>query len=127
MAKAPTSGIKTITFDEQIARMNDLFGIPKEDALNVFSNYKKTLEVVIGEEADAGTKQFELITPLGGFALDWQNAEERINSADGVAYTAPACYVGEFSYPKWIVETANKNVDFSAIPSSSEIAASKAA
>ena len=124
---AKQTGAKSITFESQLAKMNELFGIPETDSLNVFSSYKKTVTAMLGEEADAGTKQIVMETPFGEFGLNWNDAEERINSADGVAYTAPAHYSGEFGFPRWVVEAANKNVDFSTVPNASEIAGSKAA
>lgn len=118
---------KVFTFEDQLKSMSETHGIPQEDAVNVFSAYKKTMEDILGAEADLGTKSFELQTPFGAYGLEWKDSEKRINSADGVEYTAPAHYIGNFAFPKWVVDVANKNVDFSSVPSSSEVARSKAA
>ncbi|MFW6002275.1 MAG: hypothetical protein ACOCQD_02960 [archaeon] len=116
---------KVFTLEEQLEKMNELHGIPVEDSSNVFSKYKKTLETLVDEQVDAGTKKMQFNTPVGNVALGWVEESKKINSSDGVEYTVPAHYVGNFSFPKWMIDMSNKNVDFSTIPSSSEIAKSK--
>lgn len=118
---------KVFSFEDQLDKMNELHGIPKEDGINVFSNFKKTMETLIGQEADDGTKSFEFQSPLGAFSFKWVEKQERINSTDGVKYTAPAHYVGGYAFPVAFMDTANKNVSFDSVPSSSDIAKSKAA
>ena len=116
---------KIITFESQLERMNELHGIPVEDAVNVFSNFKKTIETIIGEEADSKTETFSFETPLGSIGFNWVEEKERINSTDGVKYTAPAHYVGSYGFVVDFLDIANKNVDLSTIPGSVEIAKSK--
>ncbi len=116
---------KTISFEDQLEKMAELFNVSVEDSTNVFTNYVKTLEQMTGSEADAGTKEFAFVTPIGQYSLKWVDESKRVNSTDGSEYTAPARYVGNFGFPSWLVDTANKNVDFSAVPSTSEIASAK--
>ena len=78
--------LKTLTFEEQLAAMSEKHGIPTEDAVNVFSAYRKTLDELVGAEADAGTKAFEVVTPFGCYSALWVESEKRTNSADGVEY-----------------------------------------
>ena len=118
---------KVITIAEQLEEMNKRYGIPTDDALNVLSSYDKTLKDMIGVESDAGTKEFALETQFGEYAFKWTDAEQRINSTDGVEYTAPARYIADFAFPKAYIDTANRNVDFSGVPSASDIAKSRAA
>lgn len=116
---------KSISFDEQLERMNELHGVPVEDALNVFSNFKKTVETMIGESADAKLDSFEFETPIGCIGFTQVDESERIDSATGTKFTAPAHYVGNYAFPVTFTSMANKNVDFSAVPTSSEIVRAK--
>ncbi len=118
---------KVFTFEDQLERMNELFGVGKEDAINVFVNFKKTMETVIREESTAGTEHFTLENPFVSTSLKWKKEENRINANDGAEYVSPAHYVASFGIPSWTVDIANENVDFSSVPNSSDIKASKAA
>lgn len=118
---------KIISFETQLERMHELHGVPTEDAINVFSSFKKTLETIIQEEADAKTQNFEFETPIGGIGFSWVDESERVNSSDGVKFTVPAHYVGGYAFPVSFIDLANKNVNFGSIPESSDIAKSKAA
>jgi hypothetical protein len=118
---------KVITFEQQLDKMEEQHGIPVEDSLNVFGSFRKTFESMISDEADAKTKNFEFETPLGIYAFNIVDAEERVNSSDGSKFMAPEHYEVNFGIPNYVVDLANKNVDFSTIPSASEIAKSKVA
>ena len=118
---------KVITFEEQLKLLEENHGVPSADAMNVFTKFKLNMEDIIGKEADANNKSFELQTVFGSYGFEWQDAAQRINSADGVAYEAPAHYAANFAFPRWAVDVSNKNVDFSAVPTAADIAKSKAA
>lgn len=116
---------KTISFDEQLDRMCELHGVPVEDASNVFANFKKTLDTMIGEQADAKLDMFEFETPLGCIGFVKIEESERIDSSTGSKFMAPAHYDGSYAFVKGFIDLANKNIDFSSCPSSSDIIKTK--
>ena len=119
--------LKTISFEDQLALMAEKHGVPSEDAVNVFSAYRKTIDEIISTEVDVGSKNFELLSPFGVWGVNWVDASKRVSSSGAIEYEAPARYVFNYAYPVWLITTANKNVDFSNVPSSSEVAAAKVA
>lgn len=116
---------KVITFEEQLKKMEEDYGIPSQDSLNVISGLVKVVESTITEETSKDTEDFEIQTPLGFIGFSKVDASERINTADGTKFTAPAHYVGNYAFPNNFINLANANVDFSQIPNISDIQSSK--
>ncbi len=117
----------TISFEEQLAKLEEKFGVPSSDAANVFSKYKETLVEMCHEQADASAKSVEFQTLFGTFGFEWVEEEKRVNGSDGVEYNAPSHYIGAFAWPVFLSDAINYLVDFSEVPSASEIKASKKA
>lgn len=116
---------KVFTFEDQLEKMNSLYGIPVEDGVNVFTNHRKTVETLITEEVEKGTKNIEFETPLGAIGFAWAEEQSKIDS-NGTEYTVPAHYTGSFAFPSAFLDLANANVDFSGIPSKEEVETEKA-
>jgi len=116
---------KTITFESQLERMSEEHGIPVQDSLNVFSGYKKVMESIITEEVGKDTADFEFFTPLGILGFKKVPESERINTADGTKFIAPEHYNTNYAFPVRFIALANVNVDFSKVPTMSDITKSK--
>ena len=122
---ARTTPEKVFGLEAQLEKMESLFGVSQADAINVFSSYKKTVEQLITEEVDVGTKYLEFQNPLGAFALKFVEEREHTNSSDGLKYMYPAHYIYQAAAPIWVMNCANKGIDFSKVPSHSDIEKSK--
>ncbi len=116
-----------ITFDEQLERLLADHDVPKADAINVFDKFRTVQTDILAELADKEVEQYELQTPFGAFGFAVASAETRVDSASGEEYEAPKRWIGNFSFAKWMIDTANKNVDLQTLPSSAEFAITKAA
>jgi len=128
MAKKEESEVLLITFAEQLTHMKDKYGIEETDARNVLSNYKSTIEDIIKINTESlDNCAFEIQTPFVSYGFRSVAAETCIDSATGAEYIKPKRVVANMGMVTAFIDLANRNVDFSAMPSSSEVAASKRA
>ena len=111
---------KVITFEDQIKRLNDNFGISESESANVFSSHKKVMEEIIAEQRDAEVKEFEMITYAGNYNFSWDEEATKVDSS-GNKFTSPAHYNMNFAAPRFMIDLANEKVDFSGVPSMNDI------